>query len=90
VVGAFVGSTTGKAVNGQQLLLVFAVIMIVVAISMLRGRESGGDPSVRVTPQIAIRLIAIGFVTGLLSGFFGIGGGFLIVPGIMLGSGMPF
>lgn len=33
--------------------------------------------------------MAIGFVTGALSGFFGIGGGFLIVPGIMSGSGMP-
>ena len=30
-----------------------------------------------------------GFLTGAISGFFGIGGGFLIVPGIMLGSGMP-
>jgi len=90
VLGAFfVGSTTGKAVNGQQLLLALAVIMIVVAVSMLRGRGSGGDPSVRINPQIAIRLVAIGFLTGLLSGFFGIGGGFLIVPGIVLGSGMP-
>ena len=31
----------------------------------------------------------IGFLVGAFSGFFGIGGGFLIVPGIMLGSGMP-
>jgi uncharacterized protein len=88
IFGAFVGSTIGKAVNGNQLLLAFAVVMIVVAVSMLRGRGSGGD-SVRINPQITVRLVAIGFVTGLLSGFFGIGGGFLIVPGIMLGSGMP-
>ncbi|MBO0737781.1 MAG: sulfite exporter TauE/SafE family protein [Alphaproteobacteria bacterium] len=89
VFGAFVGSTIGKAVNGSQLLLAFAVVMIAVAASMLRGRGSDGDPSVRINPQIAVRLVAIGFLTGLLSGFFGIGGGFLIVPGIMLGSGMP-
>lgn len=89
VLGAFVGSTIGKAVNGQQLLLAFAAIMILVAVSMLRGREGSGDPSVRINPQIAVRLVVIGFLTGLLSGFFGIGGGFLIVPGIMLGSGMP-
>jgi uncharacterized protein len=89
VFGAFVGSTIGKAVNGNQLLLAFAVVMILVAVSMLRGRGGGGDPSVRINPQIALRLVAIGFLTGLLSGFFGIGGGFLIVPGIMLGSGMP-
>src|SRR3546814_12704396 len=38
---------------------------------------------------MAGRLAGIGLVTGMVSGFFGIGGGFLIVPGIMLGSGMP-
>jgi len=33
--------------------------------------------------------LAIGLIVGAFSGFFGIGGGFLIVPGIMLGGGMP-
>ena len=42
----------------------------------------------RINPRIAVRLMIIGFLTGAVSGFFGIGGGFLIVPGIMLGSGM--
>src|SRR5262249_14700960 len=37
---------------------------------------------------IALRLIGSGLLVGFLSGFFGIGGGFLIVPAIMLGSGM--
>jgi uncharacterized membrane protein YfcA len=56
---------------------------------MLRPRAASGDPSVSITPAIAVRLVAIGLIVGALSGFFGIGGGFLIVPGIMLGSGMP-
>jgi uncharacterized membrane protein YfcA len=43
---------------------------------------------VRIDAAIAVRLIGAGLVVGLLSGFFGIGGGFLIVPAIMLGSGM--
>jgi uncharacterized membrane protein YfcA len=34
-------------------------------------------------------LIAIGLVAGAVSGFFGIGGGSLIVPGLMLATGMP-
>jgi uncharacterized membrane protein YfcA len=42
-----------------------------------------------LTPRIAARLVAVGLVVGAISGFFGIGGGFLIVPGLMLGSGMP-
>ena len=56
---------------------------------MLRRRDEAGDPGVHINPTIAVRLIGVGFLTGLLSGFFGIGGGFLIVPGLMLGSGMP-
>lgn len=76
-------------VAGQHLLVLFAGVMIVVGLSMLRGKSDGGDPGVRITRPIAVRLVVIGLVAGLLSGFFGIGGGFLIVPGIMLGSGMP-
>ncbi len=87
--GAALGSSLGKMVEGQKLLFLFAVVMIGVAVAMLLPRAGGGDPSVRITPRIALRLAIIGFSTGVLSGFFGIGGGFLIVPGIMLGSGMP-
>ena len=89
VVGATIGSTLGKAFDGRKLLFVFALVMIAVGVAMLRPRQSGGDPGVRINPAIALRLIAVGLVAGAISGFFGIGGGFLIVPGIMLGSGMP-
>lgn len=88
VAGAFAGSSLGKLVDGQRLLFVFGLVMLAVAFAMLRPRKDDGDPSVRLNPGIAVRLVAIGLATGLLAGFFGIGGGFLIVPGIMLGSGM--
>lgn len=89
VVGAAIGSSIGKAVDGTRLLFVFALVMIAVGIAMLRPRAGGGDPGVRITPRIALRLVAVGLFVGAVAGFFGIGGGFLIVPGIMLGSGMP-
>jgi len=89
VIGAVVGSTLGKAVDGQKLMLLFAFAMFAVGVAMLRRRPDAGDPGVHINPVIAVRLIGVGFLTGLLSGFFGIGGGFLIVPGLMLGSGMP-
>jgi hypothetical protein len=88
VLGAFAGSSLGKLVEGQKLLILFALIMLAVGVAMLRPRASGGDPEVRLNPNIAVRLLAVGFVAGAISGFFGIGGGFLIVPGITFGSGM--
>ncbi|MGN6238072.1 sulfite exporter TauE/SafE family protein [Dyella sp.] len=87
VVGAFIGSTIGKAVNGQRLLVLFAILMIVVAVLMLRGRRSGG-PDRYPLPHANPRLAGVGLGAGALSGFFGIGGGFLVVPGLMLASGM--
>jgi uncharacterized protein len=86
--GALLGSTIGKIIDGDKLLFLFGLVMVAVAVAMLRPRRAEGDPNVRITPTIAVRLIGIGLLTGALAGFFGIGGGFLIVPGIMLGSGM--
>lgn len=89
ILGALIGSTLGKMVGGKRLLLFFALAMIGVGLSMLRGRSGEGDPAVRMDRRIAPRLVATGLGAGFLSGFFGIGGGFLIVPGLIVSSGMP-
>lgn len=89
VVGAYFGSTLGKAFDGQKLLALFAVLMLVIAVLMLRGRSAEGDAAVVLNRGNAPKLIGSGGITGLLSGFFGIGGGFLIVPGLMASTGMP-
>jgi uncharacterized protein len=89
IAGAAIGSSIGKLMAGDKLLFLFALAMIAVGIAMLRPRAAEGDPSVSITSAIAGRLVMIGLIVGAFSGFFGIGGGFLIVPGIMLGSGMP-
>lgn len=88
-VGAFAGSTLGKLIDGQRLLALFAVLMLVVGGLMLRGRAGEGDPDVRLNPGNLPKLLGVGLGAGALSGFFGIGGGFLIVPGLMLATGMP-
>jgi hypothetical protein len=67
----------------------FALLMFVVGASMLRRRKSAGDVGVVLSRQNLPKLLLLGFLTGLLAGFFGIGGGFLIVPGLMLATGMP-
>jgi uncharacterized membrane protein YfcA len=89
IAGAAGGAALGKAVDGTHLLFLFGLVMVAVALAMLTRRAAAaGDPDVRITPTIAVQLAGTGLLVGALSGFFGIGGGFLIVPAIMLGAGM--
>lgn len=86
--GSFAGSTLAKTVDGKQLLTAFAGAMAAIALSMLRPSKGEGDPGVHITWPLVLRLAPIGVLTGFAAGFFGIGGGFLIVPGLMLATGM--
>lgn len=89
VAGALGGSTLGKMLDGQRLLLAFALLMLVVGALMLRKRSGPGDIAVTLSRDNFPLLAVLGLCTGALSGFFGIGGGFLIVPALMLATGMP-
>jgi uncharacterized membrane protein YfcA len=89
IVGAYLGSLVGKMIDGQRLLALFAVLMMVVGALMLRGRSGEGDANVRMGRDNMLALLGLGLGSGALSGFFGIGGGFLIVPALMLATGMP-
>lgn len=93
VIGAAIGAEIGKAIDGQALLALFGLLMIGIGLSMLRKRRGEPRPDVRLTRdsarQLLPRLIPIGGGVGLMAGFFGIGGGFLIVPGLMLATAMP-
>ncbi len=92
VAGAFAGSAVAKAVDGQRLLVLFGALMLVVGLMMVLKRGREGDATVRLdrssAPKLLPWLIPAGFATGLLSGFFGIGGGFLIVPALIVATGM--
>ncbi len=93
IVGAAGGAQLGKTVDGSRLLMLFGVLMVVVGLTMLRPRKSGGNPDVTLNaesmPKLLPLLIGVGFAVGALSGFFGIGGGFLIVPGLIGATAMP-
>ena len=88
-IGAIGGSSLGKAIDGQRLLFLFAVVMIVVGLTMLRDRGDAGNPDVVCTRTNAPKVLGFGLGSGVFSGFFGIGGGFLIVPGLVAATGMP-
>ena len=87
--GAFGGSILGKMMDGQRLLALFALVMIVIALLMLKTRSRIGLPDVKVSMSNMPAIVSLGLETGTISGFFGIGGGFLIVPALMLATGMP-
>lgn len=94
VAGAFLGSLVGKSFNGGKLLFLFAILMIIVGIRMFR--TNGGQLNQDVPAgyrycnrRSVPKIIASAFGVGALSGFFGIGGGFLIVPALLFATGMP-
>jgi uncharacterized membrane protein YfcA len=91
--GAAIGSTLGKTFDGQRLLFLFAVLMVVVGVMMLRrgSRPQGaaGASAETFTPAAIAKVTVAALIVGMLSGFFGIGGGFLIVPGLLFSTGMP-
>lgn len=89
VAGALAGSTLGKSIDGQKLLFLFALVMIAVGALMLRNRGTTGHPDVVLGRENAGKLIGLGAGAGAFSGFFGIGGGFLVVPGLAAATGMP-
>lgn len=89
VAGALAGSSFGKAFDGQKLLFLFALLMIVVAALMYRSRGESGIEGVVCNRDNFPKVAAFGLGTGMLSGFFGIGGGFLIVPGLVASTAMP-
>ncbi|MES0385608.1 MAG: sulfite exporter TauE/SafE family protein [Hyphomicrobium sp.] len=93
IVGAVIGSSFGKEFDGQRLLGLFGVLMIVVGIVTLIKRNRTSDPDVMLTwssaPRLAPLILLYGVAVGTLAGFFGIGGGFLVVPGLMAATQMP-
>ncbi|WDL95512.1 sulfite exporter TauE/SafE family protein [Alicyclobacillus sp. ALC3] len=85
-IGAYVGSIFGKMVNDSEILFLFAILMIIIAVLMLRQRQGVDEvPDPHVRP---LRVVPVGLSTGAVAGFFGIGGGFLIVPGLLFSTGM--
>src|SRR6516165_7295365 len=88
IVGAFCGSLLGKMIDGQKLLALFALVMLVIALLMLKNRSRVGTSDVKMDASNLPAIVGLGLATGTLSGFFGIGGGFLIVPALMLATGM--
>ena len=89
VAGAFLGSSLGMLIDGRRLILFFGLLMLVVGTVMLRPRTGVTRISHPVDLRMCLMTGLAALLAGAASGFFGIGGGFLIVPALMLATGMP-
>lgn len=83
--GAILGTAAGTAVSATLLLLLFVPVMLIASLSTWQRAGAPGDDDDRGCPQShPTQLLVAGFAVGLLTGFFGVGGGFVIVPVLAL------
>lgn len=89
-VGAVGGTALNRAVGSRAILLAFALLLVITAAVMLRGRGESRRPESTATGRgLWLRVVPAGLGTGLLTGFFGVGGGFAIVPALTLLLALP-
>lgn len=92
--GSLLGSYWNSSVDGDVLLLAFSGVMVAAGVAMVRRmRRRNAVPNDqpasarRVDPAQVVKVIVAGSAVGLLTGFFGVGGGFVIVPALVLSLG---
>lgn len=105
IAGSYVGSQLSAKVAPDVLLAAFSLLMLVVAALMFaRSRRRDGvtqasgvdvGPIIRLRPSFvcacprAAKVLLTATAVGLLTGFFGVGGGFVVVPALVLVLGFP-
>jgi uncharacterized protein len=95
MIGAVPGVWGNRFLSGRLLLLLFSFLMIAVGINMLRRKNSTPQAEIsEVFPEDEqgkkwFKVSVLGLAIGFLTGFFGVGGGFLIVPALVLGIHLP-
>ena len=88
--GAFAGGILGGYIPGAILMVLFAVMMIITATAMIRGRKNQATKAADAEYKPALaRILLDGFLVGIATGLVGAGGGFLIVPALNLLGGLP-
>lgn len=89
--GTFLGARLALFVSGAVQLIFFAIVMLAAAVAMFRNqrvaeRQPAGDAPMHLpVVHIVVEGLAVGVVTGLV----GVGGGFLVVPALVLLGGLP-
>lgn len=86
-IGTLLGVRLARFVPGTTQLIVFAAVMLTAAVFMLRNRSPRGADGGALPARPAVSMLKVvpgGLLVGSLTGFVGVGGGFLIVPALVL------
>ena len=87
MLGTAFGVRLSRFVEGTTQLVIFGAVMLAAAVFMLRGGaadENAGGERFASSPVSALRVVPGGLSVGILTGIVGVGGGFLIVPVLVL------
>ena len=90
--GSLLGSSWNKSADPNVLLLAFSGVMLVAASAMWRRSARSAEPAAGQRPTVVsastvIKVVVAGTGVGLLTGFFGVGGGFAVVPTLVIALG---
>lgn len=96
IAGAFAGAWANHLLPSWLILGLFGALMLIVAILMFTRKKAKAAPSdTAATPAPGVapwirwaRIVGAGLIVGIMTGFFGVGGGFLIVPALVLVLGL--
>ncbi|EYB68164.1 membrane protein [Deinococcus phoenicis] len=86
VLGTSLGAALSVHLSGALQLLLFAVVMLLAAGMMFRPAQAGGRAA---HPRSPLKVGLEGLGVGILTGLVGVGGGFLILPALVLLGGLP-
>lgn len=87
MLGTAIGAALSRGLPGSVQLTIFAVVMLLAAVMMFRPPARAADASGRRRPALLTALDGLG--VGMLTGLVGVGGGFLILPALVLLGGLP-
>ena len=88
VLGAVIGTLILDRLPHDLLAIAFSVLLAATAIRLLFDHSEGGGRA-SLTLVSALGLVLVGFVTGVLAGLLGVGGGIFVVPAMVVGYGLP-
>jgi uncharacterized membrane protein YfcA len=84
--GAALGAKLTPLLSPSELMITFAALMVVIAVSMLIPRKSAIQTAPECKP---FRCLLAGITVGVLTGFLGVGGGFLLMPALAKFARLP-